>query len=146
MKMKPALVIALLVAALLFSAGCGKGNVTPSPSPMMTPVTTSKLTPAMTTSPLPDLSPAGSPGVSPNTSPAVIEGFVEGGEVDPTKVPDIVNAVKAKYADATIEKIVYATYNGEQVYEVDLKGAAAGADKIYVRPDGTIVESPTTTG
>lgn len=135
-KVSIALVTALLALTLLWSIGCGGGGkVTNSPSPALTPVMTAKLTPLMTPSPAPDLSPGTSPGIS----PAVIEGFIEGGEVDAANVPEVTTAVEGKYPDATIKTITYATYNGEQVYAVELEGAEA--QKVYVRPDGTLVEN-----
>ena len=141
-KLTIALVTALLAITLVWSTGCGNGNVAASPSPALTPVTSPKLSPMVTQSPAPDLSPAGSPGTSPAGSPGgTIEGFVEGGEVDPTKVPDVVAAVEDKYPDATIKTITYALYNAEQVYQVALEGNNTSAQKVYVRADGTIVEN-----
>ncbi|HWS30699.1 MAG TPA: hypothetical protein VN512_11410 [Clostridia bacterium] len=129
---------AILILALSLGVGCGNGNVTPSPTPMLTPVTTPKLTPMETASPLPEESPAGSPGTSPAASPGgTIEGFIEGGTVDPAKVPDVVDAVKAEYPDATIKSITYAIRNTEQVYEVTLEGKT---EKVYVSADGVVIK------
>lgn len=144
-KFTIALVTALLAITLVWSTGCGNGNVAASPSPALTPVTTPMLTPMLTQN-VPETSPAGSPGTSPQTSPAgspggTIEGFVEGGEVDPAKVPDVVAAVENKYPDATIKTITYALYNTEQVYQVELEGNNTSMQKVYVRADGTIVEN-----
>ena len=145
-KLTIALVTVLLAIMLVWSTGCGKGNVAASPSPALTPVTTPKLSPMVTQSAAPAVSPAGSPGMSPGTSPAgspggTIEGFVEGGQVDPAKVPDVVKAVEKKYPDTTIKTITYALYNTEQVYQVELEGKNANMEKVYVRADGTIVEN-----
>lgn len=146
-KFSIALVTALLAITLVWSTGCGNGNVAASPSPALTPVTTPMLSPMITQN-VPETSAAGSPGMSPETSPAgspggMIEGFVEGGQVDPTKVPDVVKAVENKYPGATIKAITYALYNTEQVYQVELEGQNANMDKVYVRADGTIVENAT---
>ncbi|MCE5236617.1 MAG: hypothetical protein ABFC62_09185 [Clostridiaceae bacterium] len=134
---------AIIILTLLLSAGCGKGNVKPSPSPLLTPAGTTKLTPMITNSPEASIGPSGAPGGSPGTSPAgtpgsTIQGFVEGGQVDPAKVPDVVDAVKAEYPDATIKSITYALRNTEQVYEVTLEGKT---EKVYVGADGTIIKN-----
>lgn len=127
---------ALMVLTLLLSAGCGKGNVKPSPTPPLSPPVTTQLTPMITQSPAASVEPSGSLETAPSPG-GTIEGFVEGGEVDPAKVPDIVEAVKAEFPDATIKSITYALHNTEQVYEVMLENKT---EKVYVSANGTIVK------
>ena len=129
---------AIIVLTLLLSAGCGNGNVKTSPTPMLTPAGTTNLTPMVTNSPSVDILPSGSPEMSPAGTPGgTIEGFVEGGQVDPAKVPKVVDAVKAEYPDATIESITYALRNTEQAYEVTLKDQT---QKVYVDAEGNVME------
>ncbi len=67
----------------------------------------------------------------------MIAGFEEGKVVEQMDAPDVVKAVKAKYPDATIKSITYATHAGNQVYHVMLDGAA-DTPEIYVDANGQI--------
>lgn len=132
------IVLILTIITLLagmFGACTNVNTPKTSPSPAITG------TPGAATSPL--VSP---PVISPNLSPGVTGGaagipdFSEGFVVDPNEVPEIADAVKAKYPGATIQSITHATYLGEQVYKVILQNSGMANNEVYVRVDATIVE------
>ena len=110
---------AVLLAAAIVGCQCNGNMTNPSPSPLQTARPTATMSPDVSTSP--DLS--ASPGVSgspnPDTSPngtdaAVIPDFEEGKEVEADTVPEIVEAVKAEFANGEIQSIKHATQDDRQ--------------------------------
>jgi len=67
-----------------------------------------------------------------------IPDFNEDTVVKEADVPEIANAVKDQYKDATIEKIRHATYQGQQVYAVHIKTADNDSHIVYVQPNGQV--------
>ena len=141
---------AVLLAAAIVGCQCNGNMTNPSPSPLQTARPTATMSPDVSTSP--DLS--ASPGVSgspnPDTSPngtdaAVIPDFEEGKEVEADTVPEIVDAIKAEFANGEIQSIKHATQDGRQVYAVEIRTGAT-AETVYVLPDGTLLESAATPG
>lgn len=136
-----ALAVALLAA---LAAGCQCSGLTASPSPDPTAAATARPTAA----PSAPLSPGlpGSPG--PSGSPdagAVIPDFAEGKEVEADTVPEIVEAIRARFENGEINTIKHATQDGRQVYAVEIRTGAT-AETVYVLPDGTLLESAATPG
>ncbi len=136
-----ALAVALLAA---LAAGCQCSGLTASPSPAPTGAATARPTAA----PSAPLSPGlpGSPG--PSGSPdagAVIPDFAEGKEVEADTVPEIVEAIRARFENGELTTIKHATQDGRQVYAVEIRTGAT-AETVYVLPDGTLLESAATPG
>lgn len=136
-----ALAVALLAA---LAAGCQCSGLTASPSPAPTAAATARPTAA----PSAPLSPGlpGSPG--PSGSPdagAVIPDFAEGKEVEADTVPEIVEAIRARFENGEINTIKHATQDGRQVYAVEIRTGAT-AETVYVLPDGTLLEGAATPG
>ena len=136
---------AVLLAAAIVGCQCNGNMTNPSPRPLQTARPTATMSPDVSTSP--DLS--ASPGVSgspnPDTSPngtdaAVIPDFEEGKEVEADTVPEIVDAIKAEFANGEIQSIKHATQDDRQVYAVEIKTGST-SEIVYVLPDGTLVES-----
>lgn len=77
-------------------------------------------------------------GASPSASDN-IEGFMEGGIVNPDDVPDITRmfAEGADYAGMEIQSITYKLFEGRQAYYVVLQGMDAER-RYYVFADGSV--------
>ena len=104
----------LLIAATMM--GCGMmGNVKPTPSPSIKPSANPTVNP--TASPLATKSPVGTDGGGTGAL-GEIPNFMEGTVVDAEDVPEIVKAIEAKYAGASIQSITHETYLENQVYQV----------------------------
>ena len=131
----------IIMAAVLVACLCvGCTNTTePAPTPLMPTATADVIESMPSASPdasaaMPD---APSDLAGGMTTGGVIAGFEEGKNVKQTDAPDVVSAVKAKYPDATIKSITYATHAGNQVYHVMLDGVA-DTTEIYVDAAGQI--------
>ena len=134
-KFIPFMMALLLIAATMM--GCGMmGNVKPTPSPSIKPSANPTVNP--TASPLATKSPVGTDGGGTGAL-GEIPNFMEGSVVDAEDVPEIVKAIEAKYAGASIQSITHETYLENQVYHIVLNGAADGTTQVYVQPDGTII-------
>lgn len=143
--MKKILAMLCAVLVLLAMTAC-KGNIVASPTPKVTvKPTTSPIAGTTTGAPL---SPSPSAPTSPTTTGGdTIEGFKEGETVAVNALPSAVTAaVTEKYPGATIKSASYATYMDAQMYLLTLEGAADNTDKIYVKPDGSIVPYAAPTG
>ena len=140
--------LGLLAAAALLS-GCNakdaKHGALPSVSPSASATAGAK-TPSATASAAPSetANASLSPSVSPSeTGAAGIEGFIEGGIVDPEDAPKLTALLKekAEYADMAIQSITYKLREGRQAYYVVLQGAGDASKPLYVYADGTIEEA-----
>ena len=138
---------AAALAIMTMLAGCGCTTVTPAATP--TPTATTAPTPEIV-SPMPESTDNAMETPGAETTPGgaaenpgagkTIENFQEGTEVQAADVPEIEQAVKTKYPDATIERIQHATNNGAQVYAVEIKSGGT-AQTVYVSPDGTVQDN-----
>ncbi|MBE5784432.1 MAG: hypothetical protein E7330_01385 [Clostridiales bacterium] len=145
MKLHGMLLCALLSALLLFTAACGDGDVSPTP----TAKPNNTVTPSPTAAATPDTAPSPTANMGANTTddPGIlegaadtIEGFVEGAVVEIAELPEKVSAaIKDKYPDATVKGATYATYMNGQMYKLTLDGAKDGTTDVYARADGTLV-------
>ena len=75
----------------------------------------------------------------------MIPDFAEGKEVEADTVPEIVEAIRARFENGEINTIKHATQDGRQVYAVEIRTGAT-AETVYVLPDGTLLESAATPG
>ena len=134
------LIIVMVAMFALFAAACSC-DVQPSPTPGASPsiAPSPSIMPSPSAMPSPDSSPDNSPGTTDGTN-GDIPNFSEGTVVQPEDVPDIVKAVKDKYADAEITSITHANYMNKKVYKVILKTKDNAAEEIYIQHDGTILE------
>ena len=115
--------VCVALALALTAVGCacaGTGTLTsPSPAvsvkPVTTPMATTGTTPGTAASPGTQASPgtSASPGAS---AGGTIENFKEGTEVKASDVPEVQQAITAKYPDATINSIKHAFIDNAQVY------------------------------
>ncbi|GEM_PF-3251994 len=138
---KTVISVCVVLMLALTMAGCackGTATTTPTPTvkPVATPMTSAGVTPGLATTPGAAASPGAS--VSPGTSGA-IPNFSEGTEVNASDVPNVQQAITAKYPNATITSIKHALVNSQQVYAVEIKDGT-NTETVYVQPDGTIVE------
>ena len=146
--MKKTIAMLLAVLVLMSLTACKSGNVaSPSPKVTVKPATSPTAGGAATNAPM---SPSPSAPASPATTGGgdTIEGFKEGESIDVSALPgEVTSAVTEKYPGATITAAAYATYMDAQMYLLTLSGAADNTEKIYVKPDGSIVPytAPTAT-
>lgn len=162
MKKKSVLLLTamLLCTAViaLFASGCAKNGgmsmETPKPSAAAGASASPKASasPSQTASASPSAEATGALGsetamtegasASPSADVgASIEGFMEGGIVDPDDVPEL-TALFAKaeeYKDAAIQSITYKLYEGRQAYYVVLNGTEGAERTVYVLGDGSII-------
>ena len=68
-----------------------------------------------------------------------------GKEVEADTVPEIVEAIRARFENGEINTIKHATQDGRQVYAVEIRTGAT-AETVYVLPDGTLLENAATPG
>ncbi|HWQ57480.1 MAG TPA: hypothetical protein VN540_00545 [Clostridia bacterium] len=144
--MKKTLAMLLAVLVLFALTACKSGNVA-SPSPKITvkPTMTAGAATNAPASPSPS-APASSASPGTTGGGETIEGFKEGETVQVNALPSkVTSAVSEKYPGATITAASYATYMNAQTYLLTLSGAADKTDKIYVKPDGSIIPYATPT-
>lgn len=140
----------LLTAMLAAAAGCAcTGGKTPMPSarPSASPLMPSASPSARPTQEAMNTAEA-SLSPSANASEAAsspgadaIEGFMEGGIVDPDDVPELTALLSrsTEYADMAIQSITYKLYEGRQAYYVILQGEGDASHPVYVFADDSIV-------
>ena len=142
----------------LAMAGCACTPVTPAatPTPAATAAPTAEIVTPMPEDPTganaspdaggqtsPSLSPdagAGANGTSANGAGNTIADFREGAEVQAADVPQVEQAVKAKYPDASIGRITHAMNGAAQAYAVELIEKST-TRTVYVSPDGTVTDA-----
>lgn len=122
-------VLMTLMLVLFMFAGCdmedfGIGNQRPTNSP--------------------DNSATNTHGASSTLVPegeSVIEGFVEGQEIDEKDLPEnIISAIKEMGENLIISGASYATYVGKQAYRVILSETGMGATReVYVNANGEVI-------
>ena len=142
----------LCAAALVLSlTGCardGKDVLKPTASPMTEAAAsqTAKPSPSPTAeakqtetagSAEPSVSP--SAGASEQAGEGGIDGFMEGGIVDPDDVPMLREVISRSddYKDSQIQSVTYKLYEGRQAYYVVMNGAPER--RLYVFADGSII-------
>lgn len=128
-------VLMTVMLVLFMFAGCdmedfGMGNQRPANSP--------------------DNSATNTHGVSSTLVPegeSVIEGFVEGQEIDEKDLPEnILSAIKEIGENLIISGASYATYVGKQAYRVILSETGMGATReVYVNANGEVIPTETLT-
>lgn len=138
---------AMLLAAAMIGCQCSGNVTTPSPSPVTTTMQPiASASPGLSSSPdlsaSPDVSGSPGPDVSPdaNGGAATIPDFTEGKEVKEDEVPEIVKAIKERFANGEIQSIKHAMQDDQQVYAVEVKTGST-TETVYVRPDGTLLEN-----
>ena len=153
-KILPIILTAIVVVSLALT-GCGGGNDDPKPtdSPTTRPTVQATQTVRPTNQVTVQPSPSPSASESPNTSesampttgaseePGDIEGFMEGGIVDPKSVPELTQLLSdsEEFGDMSIQSITYKTYEGHQAYYVILQGEGAASRSIYVLSNNSIL-------
>lgn len=136
-------ILLIVLAVVLILGGCRRGTTpaaTPSPALTMRPSASPALSPSADPAVSPGMSPEMSPSTSGSPAAGIIPGFTEGNVVDKEQVPEIVQAVKAKYPNAEITSITHSTYMEKQTYLVMISGAADGVKELHVTADGAILE------
>ena len=157
------LVICAAVLPAVF-AGCSPDDLGPGPiaSPDASPAASAAPSPSTAPTPRPSASaaasamPSESAVQSPTASQAAdatqrtgsIEGFMEGGIVDPEDAPEVTAlfAEGEEYAGMTIQSITYKLYEGRQAYYVILQGIGVEDRAFYVFADGSVIGADTIPG